>query len=114
MWVQSDNFFMFPLSPLSPSFPFHFVQEIRQQFKARGRGRGKGEGRGRGRGGQSAGPEKRAGGGGDKARLMVLEGGSCFIRWVKTCQNSRYVQLCAYWILSGIETKVNGLEYCQI
>ena len=104
MWVQSDNFFMFPLSPLSPSFPFHFVQEIRQQFKARGRGRG----------GQSAGPEKRAGGGGDKARLMVLEGGSCFIWWVKTCQNSRYVQLCAYWILSGIETKVNGLEYCQI
>lgn len=42
-------------------------KEIRQQFKARGRGRGKGEGRGRGRGGQSAGPEKRAGGGGDKA-----------------------------------------------
>ena len=47
--------------------PWERDQEIRQQFKARGRGRGKGEGRGRGRGGQSAGPEKRAGGGGDKA-----------------------------------------------
>lgn len=58
---------MFGPIPLST---WQICQEIRQQFKARGRGRGgKGEGRGRGRGGQSAGPgEKRAGGGGDKAR----------------------------------------------
>ena len=91
MWVHSDDLFM---SPLSPLFPFHFVQEIRQQFKARGRGRGKGEGRGRGRGGQSAGPEKRAGGGGDKARLMVLEGGSCLFggsKHVKTQDLCKYV-----------------------
>ena len=61
------------IQPQSVGVSRSVPQEIRQQFKARGRGRGKGEGKGRGRG-QAAGPEKRGGGGGDKAFTKRLRG----------------------------------------